>query len=101
MEKEIFQISENSASRNAVAFQTLEKQLNPSRGKRIPPLLKILTITYSLDKGGVARTAQIFAEGYQLLGIDSRVLVTTESGHRKLERGIPPSRPKETNTFFI
>ncbi len=47
--------------------------------------MKILTITYSLNKGGVARTAQIFAEGYQTLGIDSRVLVTTESGHRKLE----------------
>ncbi len=52
-----------------------------------PPKIsvKILTLTYSLDKGGVARTAQVFAEGYQLLGIDSRVLVTTKSGPRKEE----------------
>jgi len=63
----------------------LKKRLHPTCQARIPPLLKILTVTYSLTEGGVARTAQNFAEGYQRLGIDSRVLVSTVSGSRKAE----------------
>ena len=47
--------------------------------------MKILTITYALGIGGVARTAQIFAEGYQSLGMDSRVLATTDGGPREAE----------------
>jgi glycosyltransferase involved in cell wall biosynthesis len=45
--------------------------------------LKILTVTYALGVGGVARTAQIFAEGYHSLGIDSRVLSITAGGLRE------------------
>lgn len=52
---------------------------------------KILTIVYSLGKGGVERTAQIFAESYAMLGMDSRVLATREGGVREQclrDRGI-------------
>ena len=45
--------------------------------------MKILTVTYSLDKGGVARTAATQATSYSKLGIDSRVLITTHSGTRE------------------
>lgn len=45
--------------------------------------MKILTIVHALEKGGVARTAQIFAEGYQVLGIDSRVLAINHGGPRE------------------
>ncbi len=46
---------------------------------------KILTIVYSLGKGGTQRAAQNFAEAYLLNGHDSRVLATCESGVRQRE----------------
>ena len=45
--------------------------------------MKILTVTYSLHKGGVARTSVTQAISYRRLGVDSRVLVTTETGPRE------------------
>jgi glycosyltransferase involved in cell wall biosynthesis len=47
--------------------------------------LKILTVIYSLDKGGVARTAVTQAAAYSRLGAESRVLVTTERGPREAD----------------
>lgn len=46
---------------------------------------KILTIVYMLHKGGTERVAQNFAEAYQTLGHDSRVMVTEELGVRAAE----------------
>jgi len=54
--------------------------------------MKILTLVASLGKGGVERTAQIFAEGYQALGVDSRVLAVVKGGPREeylQSKGIP------------
>lgn len=54
--------------------------------------MRILTITRDLDKGGTQRVAQNFAEAYQVLGHDSRVLATQEGGvrHEELARqGVP------------
>lgn len=45
--------------------------------------MKILTVTYALDKGGVARTAATQAISYSRLGVDSRVLITTQNGPRE------------------
>jgi glycosyltransferase involved in cell wall biosynthesis len=45
--------------------------------------LKILTIVYSLAKGGTERAAQNFATGYAALGVDSRVLFTEHDGIRR------------------
>lgn len=45
--------------------------------------LKILTVVYSLAKGGTQRVAQNFASAYAKLGNDSRVLFTSEGGIRK------------------
>lgn len=53
---------------------------------------RILTVVYSLEKGGTQRAAQNFAEGYRAIGLDSRVLYTREDGlrHRELEAaGVP------------
>ena len=47
--------------------------------------MKILTLVYSLGKGGTERAAQNFAEGYLLNGHDSRLLVTTQNGVRYSE----------------
>ena len=46
---------------------------------------RILTVVYSLEKGGTQRAAQNFAEGYQANGLDSRVLYTREDGLRRRE----------------
>jgi len=54
--------------------------------------MKILTVVYSLGKGGTERTAQNFAIGYANLGCDSRVLFTKEDGIRREyleEKNIP------------
>lgn len=54
--------------------------------------MKILTVVYSLQKGGVERAAQNFATGYAANGIDSRVLCTRLDGLRRKyleEKGIP------------
>ena len=53
---------------------------------------RILTVVYSLEKGGTQRAAQNFAEGYQANGLDSRVLYTREDGLRRGEleaAGVP------------
>ncbi len=47
--------------------------------------MKILTVVCDLGKGGVARTACMFAAGYRRLGVDSRVLATTEGGPREAD----------------
>lgn len=47
--------------------------------------MKILTVIYSLDKGGVARTSATKAISYKKLGVDSRVLATTETGSREAD----------------
>lgn len=47
--------------------------------------MKILTVVYSLEKGGTQRAAQNFAEGYMLNGHDSRLLVTKYDGMRQAE----------------
>lgn len=53
---------------------------------------KILTVVYSLAKGGTQRAAQNFATAYCHLGFDSRVLCTEINGIRKSqleEKGVP------------
>lgn len=53
---------------------------------------KILTIVNGLKKGGVHRTAQFFAQGYQNLGMDSRLLALQMGGVREKylsDSGIP------------
>ena len=47
--------------------------------------MKILTVVYSLGKGGTERAAQNFAEAYKLAGHDSRVLATKNGGPRVRE----------------
>jgi len=47
--------------------------------------MKILTVVYSLNKGGTQRVAQVFAEAYSELSLDSKVLVTREGGIREKE----------------
>lgn len=44
--------------------------------------MKILTIVSNLEKGGTQRAAQVFAEGYDKLGHDSRVLSLYGKGIR-------------------
>jgi len=44
--------------------------------------MKILSIIFDLDKGGAQRAAQVFAEAYQQLGHDSRLLVFYDLGVR-------------------
>ena len=44
--------------------------------------MKILTVVYSLGKGGTERAAQNFAEGYHNFGWDSRILGQYEGGSR-------------------
>lgn len=44
--------------------------------------MKILTVVYNLEKGGTQRAAQVFAEAYQKLGHDSRVLSLYGLGYR-------------------
>lgn len=54
--------------------------------------MRILTVVGDLDKGGTQRVAQNFAEAYQSLQQDSRVLATREGGVRHDElalAGIP------------
>ena len=45
--------------------------------------MKILTVIYSLGKGGTERSAINFAIGYSNLNHDSRILITKELGIRK------------------
>ena len=45
--------------------------------------IKILTVVYSLGKGGTERASQNFALGYADLGHDSRVMVTRLDGPRR------------------
>jgi glycosyltransferase involved in cell wall biosynthesis len=45
--------------------------------------VKILTVVYSLEKGGTERAAQNFAEAYRDLGHSSKVLFTKHSGVRR------------------
>lgn len=47
--------------------------------------MKILTVVFSLGKGGTERAAQNFAEAYKLAGHDSRVLATKNGGIRVRE----------------
>ena len=45
--------------------------------------MKILTVVYSLGKGGTERAAQNFALAYKALGHDSRLVFTRLDGPRK------------------
>ncbi len=47
--------------------------------------MKILTVVHNLEKGGVQRAAQNFAEAYNNLGNDSRVLCAYRQGIRQEE----------------
>ncbi|WP_448570600.1 glycosyltransferase family 4 protein [Trichothermofontia sp.] len=44
---------------------------------------RILTIVDGLSKGGVHRNAQLFAQGYQKIGMDSRVFALKKGGIRE------------------
>lgn len=44
--------------------------------------MKILTVVYDLDIGGTQRAAQVYAQAYQVLGHDSRVLAVDALGPR-------------------
>jgi glycosyltransferase involved in cell wall biosynthesis len=44
---------------------------------------KILTVTYSLDKGGVQRIAQVFAQAYKQVGLESKLIAVREGGVRE------------------
>jgi glycosyltransferase involved in cell wall biosynthesis len=47
--------------------------------------MKILTVVYSLDKGGTQRAAQNFCEAYHKLGHESKILAIYEGGFRQAE----------------
>lgn len=54
--------------------------------------MKILTVVFSLEKGGTERAAQNFAKAYGALGHDSRLVFTRINGQRseELEKGRIP-----------
>lgn len=47
--------------------------------------MKILTVVFSLTKGGTQKAAQVFCEAYKEKGHDSRILVTEKMGVRAEE----------------
>lgn len=54
--------------------------------------MKILTVVFSLEKGGTERVAQNFAKAYRHLGHDSRVIFTQLNGQRSedlIKVGVP------------
>jgi len=66
--------------------------------------VKILTVVYSLEKGGTQRAAQNFAEAYRDLGHSSKLLFTKHSGVRRnqlIDNNIDVYGPIDTESLGV